>query len=483
MERAAYGLFVLSTDLLLWLSVLDFGLSIGLRAQVAQLTGRPDNERLNQLASTTFFTHLYLSVAVIALGGVLAFAAPNFFEIRPSLQGTATSVLLVLTIGAAITFATQTFSSLLIAHQQIHIDNLIRILLLAIRVLVSVLLLTAGWSVVSLAIASVAAVAVASATSIVRCYVSLPQLHIKYRLASLELLKKITRDPNIWFAVTITAGLMIQSADGLVAARVVGLEAVTTLTLTGRLYLLAFTILAPLTTAAHPGIGQLIGAGERGKAYDTYKRLLLLSTGGAVVLGMAFWSGNAAFVNGWVGIDNYGSRWLDFALMLSMVVNVWLMPSRMVLNVSMQAKPHAMARIAEAILNLGLSIWLAQQLGLVGIPIATVIATLLSTVWCLPVIIGRYFGRSFGSLIWDTTRPLIVPTILLLPVVLLMRYFASTERGYLGAAAAIGGASTCGAAFLWRFAFDAAIREGLLGGRLAAALRTFRKRSAPCVEP
>ena len=42
LDRDEYALFVFSNDLLTWLVLLDLGMTVGLRAQAAQLTGRPD---------------------------------------------------------------------------------------------------------------------------------------------------------------------------------------------------------------------------------------------------------------------------------------------------------------------------------------------------------------------------------------------------------------------------------------------------------
>src|SRR5204862_5578763 len=122
-----------ASDLLMWLGLLDIGITSGLAVQAAQLSGKPDGERLNRLASTAFFTQNLVVLAILVVGGIMALGFPHFFSVRQNLHH-ATSVLMgMLVLGSAITFSTKTFSALLVANQQIHIDNLIRLALVATR--------------------------------------------------------------------------------------------------------------------------------------------------------------------------------------------------------------------------------------------------------------------------------------------------------------------------------------------------------------
>ena len=45
LDREEYAIFILSGNILLWFFMLDLGTSAALRAQAAQLTGRPDQEQ------------------------------------------------------------------------------------------------------------------------------------------------------------------------------------------------------------------------------------------------------------------------------------------------------------------------------------------------------------------------------------------------------------------------------------------------------
>jgi O-antigen/teichoic acid export membrane protein len=470
LDREEYALFVFGNDLLTWLVVLDLGMTMGLRAQVAQLTGRPDRGRMNRLASTTFFAQLAVACLMLIAGGALSALTPRLFHIRADLQGQASLVLLLLTLGFALNFATQAFASLLYAHQQVHYDNMIRVAQLLARVAVTVLLLLSGWKVLALAVASLVSVALFALLAVVRAYLTVPGLSISWRLASSALMWRDLKELHLWYAASSLAGIALQSLDRLVATRLIALASVTTLTLTGRVYALAVLLLTPLTAAAQPAVGQLLGAGKRAEAFDAYRQLCLLSLGATLIAALALWSGNAAFVTRWVGAENYGGATLDSLMMLNLILFSWSMPHRMALIGALRARPQALTRGAEALLSLGLSVWLAPRYGLPGIAAAMIVAAALTSCWQLPRLVADYFGRSSWEVLRATGAPLILPLCLLAPIAVGLRLFVAARGGYLNALAAMVAVGVCGCMLLWWFGLKAE-----MGARALSALRDLAR--------
>ena len=83
------------------------------------------------------------------------------------------------------------------------------------------------------------------------------------------------------------AGLVIEHLDRVVTGKLVTLAAVTMLTLTGRLYVLAGSVLQQATNTARPMLGQMLGQGRSADAVRVYHQLFAVSTGTAVVVGTA----------------------------------------------------------------------------------------------------------------------------------------------------------------------------------------------------
>ncbi len=462
LDREEYAIFTIASDVLMWLGLLDLGITAGLRVHAAQLTGRPDDEKLNRLASTAFFAQNTIVVFMLLLGSGVSILFPHLFPIRPDLQEKAVLLMFMLVGGSALALGTQTFTAILVANQQIHIDNLIGLLNIGVRTVLTVVLLEAGWGLFSLAIANIAAVVVSTTFAVIRTYRFLPGLRIRRSLASWGVFKEISH-VGLWFTLGGLAGIVIQSLDRLVTANVVSIEMVTTLTLTGRMYALSGSLLGQITETARPMLGQMIGQRKMGDALRTYRHLFALSTGGAVVVAMSLGAGNGSFVRAWVGNVNYGGLWLDLALLINLVTASWVLPNRAILTANLTVKTPVLIRLLESIINLGLSIYFGKLFGVTGVALATGVACILTSMWMLPKLTADMFGRPFLRFLWDDAARVILLGVCLIPVALVCRGLAGQISGFLGAA--VGGSITavCGAALLWFLVLDRPLRSRVQG--------------------
>ena len=353
LSRAEFAIFTIASDLLVWMTLVDLGIASGLRVQAAQLVGRGEPERLSRLASTTLVGEGGVALAM-ALGGVgLAAVFPDLFVIPQELRSDARGVVFLLVLSSAVNMVSQAFSAVLLAHQQIHFDNLIRLLFIAVRTAVTALLLASGFGVYALAIANLSAVSLSCGIAVVRCHRTLPRIRISPRLASWADLRGLG-SMGAWFTVGGLAGILIEGMDRVVAARVVSLESVTTLALTGRLYLVAYGLVSQITNTARPGIGQLLGRRDIASVRRVHTTLSLVSTGVAIAVALGIWAGNGPFVRWWVGERNYGGLWLDTAFAANLVINCWVLPSRATLAAGLVVRPQGVSRLLEGMVNLAL---------------------------------------------------------------------------------------------------------------------------------
>ena len=460
LDREEYAIFGLTLELLTWLTLLDVGISAGLRIQAARMTGKPDSERLNRMASTAFFAQNVVVLVVLIAGLGMAVAFPHFFPVRAGLRHDAMLLMALSVLGAGLSIGSQTFSALLIANQQMHIDNLLGLLLIVIRTVLTVVLLKAGWGVYSLAVAHLVSRGVTVLMAVVRTYRLLPDLQIRYHLASWEMLKQIG-GLGVWFSLGGMAGIVIHSLDSAVTAKMVSVETVTSFLLTGRFYELVSGLVWLITENARPMLGQMLGQNKMAESLNTYRQLFALSAGLAVVATLSVWSGNACFVTRWVGGVNYAGKWVDLAIAFAVITGLWVMPNRVILSANLAVRAQCLVRMLEGALNLGLSIYLAKAYGLFGVMVATVIASLVTSVWMLPFLTARMFHRPFIRFVWDDAARVLVLILFLFPIAWFARNFALNVSGYLGAVA--GAAPTClaGLILVWFVLLDKSLRARL----------------------
>jgi O-antigen/teichoic acid export membrane protein len=239
---------------------------------------------------------------------------------------------------------------------------------------------------------------------------------------------------GVWFSLGHVAGILILSLDRIVAAQAVSLDAVTTLTLSGRLYALTGGALAQVTDTARPMLGSLLGTGKSDAALATYRRLFTVSTGLCVIAAASLWAGNGLFVSTWVGAQHYGGPALDAMLAANMLVSNWILPNRAVLSAALIVRPQTMCRLLEGSLNLGVAVALAPRFGLLAIAGSTAIAGLMTSVWFLPMLTSRLFERPlFRFLREDAARPVVLLAAMV-PLAIAGRWCGTrVVGGYLGA--------------------------------------------------
>lgn len=463
LSREEFAVFTLASDVLMWLGLLDIGISAVLNVKAAQISGRPDQEQLNRLSSTTFFAQCGIALAFLAFGAAVTLIFPAFFALEAKLQHDAMQVMALLVLGSALSIGTQTFSALLIAHQQIHVDNFIRLLLLALRVLITVVLLIAGVGLISLAVANLVATLVTALLSVYRVRRYLPGLTIARRYFSWDILKE-TGGLGIWFSLGGISAILIANLDKIVTAKVVSVEMVTTLALTGRVYALAWTLIQQVTNSARPALAQIIGQGKMEHALRKYHQLMALSTGLALLAAAVLWAGNAMFVPWWVGQNNYGGQWLDLFLAINLVVHSWVLPNRAILVAGMAYVPqNAVSRFVEGLLNLALSIGFGYLWGVHGIILATAVAGLLTSCWYFPLLTARYFKVDYLRLLLADIPRLAIFAAMIFPLAYVGKVVAGGMHGVPGIVVASGSCGVVGLILFWLVVLDVELKQGITG--------------------
>ena len=461
LDRQEFAIFTLALETLNWLTLLDIGVTAGLRVQAARFNNRAEQDRTNRLASTAFYTQNLVVLAVLGVGFGLAFFFPHFFPIRPDLQQEARIVMALCVLGVAVTVATQTFSAVLVANQQMHVDNLIGVLLIVIRTVLIVVFLKLGFGLVSLAIAHVAARCTTATLAYLRVFRLLPDLRISFKLASWTDFRQMG-SVGIWLSLAGLAGIAIDSLANIVAAKVISMEAVTSLVLTSRLYELAGSFVWLLSEMARPMLGELMGENKMEKGLVAYRYIFALSAGMATVAAFAVWAGNACFISSWVGPANYGGGSVDTAIATATIIHLWILPNNVVLSANLWVRRPCLVRIGEGAVSVGLATWLGHRYGLFGVAGATVIAAALTSFWVLPYFTSRMFDRSFWRFLRSDAVRVITLILCIFPFAFLARNVALDISGFAGAAVGACITGLVGVVLFWFLMLDKQIRSRIV---------------------
>ena len=457
LDRAQYGLYTLLIGVVSWLGVCDLGVSAGLQVELSRRRHLLSGVALSRYGSSAVFAQLAIALIVVVLAlGPGRFLA-DFLEVPPELRGGTGNLLGVLGVSVAAAIASRSFSAVLTACRRPHVDHTIQLVVVGVRAGLTVWFLVAGHGLLALAWAHLGGSAAGALLGFLAAGRLAPGFEMRPRHLSGPALRKLA-SLGVWFSLGGFAGLLIVGTDRVLAAKLVSLEGVAVLYLTGRLYSLAETALAPVVNSARPALGELLGEkrlGAAAQAHGSIERAGLIAACSAVA---GIWAGNHAFVTAWVGAEYYGGWALDAALASALLVRLWILPNRALLSAGGMVRPQALTRLFEGALNFVLSLVLGRWLGLFGIAVSTSLAGLMSSCWYLRRLVDQALQGSGRGILAALTPRKYWLVGLLIAVALLGRWVGGEAGGLVASSVTMAATASIAAMVMWTAVADAELR-------------------------
>jgi len=426
-----YAVFLLATDTLLWLTLLDVGITGALTAKISKFGSGESLER-DRLVSTAFVAQGAIAAVVLLLGGALTLWFDDLFPMPPSSLAAAKWTMASLAVAAAITAACKSYQSLLFANRRVHQYQLLSLGLILLRAGFIAGGLSVDWGLKSMGVGTLGAtILFAAATSWVT-RLELPLVRFRWALADRATLALITRT-GIWFCLNSLAVIALRTLDRMVTAKVIGLAMVTPLALTNRIYELAQTNLAQISNTTWPVLAGQLGRGETSEARSLWRTTTQFSFVMAFLAGACLWAGNGAFISRWVGEPNYTGLLVDSILVANMVALTVIASFRAALTAAQKMRPQAIWRISEATAFVGLAVWLGPSQGLRGIVFAKLVSTLVGSVPWMGAATAGTLGLPTSELLKEAAMMLFRLSLCTIPAGLAGRWVADQMGGYLGA--------------------------------------------------
>lgn len=393
-----YGIWIIIGSFLGYMGLMDFGIT----GSVTQLIAKSDNvekvKKINSIVNNSFFLQVIIGLTIIVLGIVFSFFFPEWFEIHPDSKDTAWMAFLLATIGYGISFPPKTLKGLIRGKQQIALLVWLEFFLFVLTTALNLWMLHLGLGLLALPIGTIMVRLLSYAVFFKMAKRTFPALHLSIRYFKWQEAKGIFSVSSIWFIGAMSA-VVIYSSDTIIIGSVIGTGVVTVYALTYRLSEFLREFIYTIGGTAMPGLGQLAGQGEINKIkniFFTMFPLIMNITFAAVLFILLF---NEAFVALWVGEELYGGNDLNTIFALTLLTTVVFHSFSVVLSSGLNLKAVAISRSLEAILNILISLWLVHDLGIIGVALGTVIASLMTSFWAVPYFASRYLQISFSDVI------------------------------------------------------------------------------------
>src|SRR5256884_7113389 len=314
--RSWLGVGELLTRLVPYRSAADGRPTEALRLVVSSRQAVEDDALQRRAVGAALLIWVLFLPLIAAVGAILIWIAPTITQVAPELRAGVRAVTALLLVSFFLTLVAGVPESVLrgmnLGYRRMGLQASLNVL----AGLLTVVAVRAGLGLVGLGGAQVG---VAMVTGVLFWLLARRYVHWfgVARPARADVIPLLSM--SAWLTVGEAVAKLLLACDVIILGWVVSPALVTTYVLTGYAARTAIGIHVFAAGAAMPGLGGLIGRGERERARAVRRELLTLTWLFATTVGVTILCWNRSFLALWVGQQHYGGPWLDLLIILTAV--------------------------------------------------------------------------------------------------------------------------------------------------------------------
>jgi O-antigen/teichoic acid export membrane protein len=391
--QAPLGQWLILSQVLSYLGLLDLGVVAVLSRDVSIAHGSPNRTELlgDILRRTSRVLLMQLPfIALVALAVWFGISSRD-----PALE----LPLGIVAASFAFVFPFRASAAILTGFQDLAFLGLMQMLSWAITTGISVVMVTSGFGLVSLAVGYAVGQLFQVTVSTVRLFRREPGL-------SRELFRRgegagfwRSLRPSLWVSLQQVSHLLSNGTDFIVLGAILGPEAVVIYSCTIRLATICNQFPYQLAVVSQPSIGELRGQNDRERLLDAIESLngvLLILSGGIAIGLMVF---NEWFVIRWVGPEQYGGFDLLVCYLFVMVVRHLAFSWTHQLFVFGWERGIAIVSSLDAVLIVAFAAVGCSLFGPVGVPMGSGLAVLVTQVPFGLIGLSRELGQPVSRIL------------------------------------------------------------------------------------
>ena len=369
-----YGIWALILSTFGFLGLIDFGLANALAKYTAEYNTRNDQQTVDSMTSTLFF--VFAGIGAIVFLGITAFSFrfAQFFDVSPQYAVEAQIAIVIFAVRIGLSLPLSVYNAITVGHQRYLLLNTGVAINQIITLVLTVVLLTAGWGIVGLAVAQL----VTAITQPVWLRWMLKRqaniaVHIRPSTANRALLAIMLSYSTFMF-ITMLSAQLESSAGPIIVGRMVSIDAVTSYSIGVKVGSLVRQFTFPMATALFPAFSALYAL----KDSQRLSLLLTQSLRASVIVtlpavGITFVLA-APLISVWIGPEYASSAVVARIMVLEALVLQLMMTSSSLLlgtgDLKLYSALHAMALVASVTLG----IFAAPRWGDAGVAMASLLA-------------------------------------------------------------------------------------------------------------
>lgn len=405
-----YGVWVFINCLASYAGLLYLGFGQTISRYVARYSAAGDWQKLNAVSSLVFFVYVGGGLIALTAAGIIACLVPYFpiwkshsvLEIR--------LVILMLGLNVATGLIGSVFGGVLMGLRRFDLERGVSFTVDVTRLVLIVLFLQREWGLLVIATIYWFVTLTENLGYLLLAYRQLPQLSIRWHNLDRQVFRECCSFSGFAFLSAI-AQQLIYATDTIVIGVMLGEAAITPYFIALRLCQYLRHPIEKISDICMPTAGALQSQVQADSLRDLLCKALgvtfLLSAG--ILVGANFFG--PALIQTWMGSGYEATPALLTILLIGQVVALPIGVMRAILFGLGQVRLPALVYLAEAVVNLVLSIILARTMGVQGVAWGTTIPIVLFELGIILPVGLNYLGISPLRLFRESVIPYVLPLI------------------------------------------------------------------------
>ncbi|MGH2839637.1 MAG: oligosaccharide flippase family protein [Solirubrobacteraceae bacterium] len=374
-----YGIWVLVGSFALYLELLEFGFGKATPKFVAEFVARGDERGVRATIATSFWILAALGSVAVVVGAIIAALFPSLFGVSPGLKTEAQILILLVLADLAVSIPSDTFGGVLMGLQRFYLVNATLIAVMIAQAIGWTVVLALDGGLVELGIVTVALSLAGQLARYVLARRQVPGLSIRPRNIDRELARRFTT-LSVWFFVLDASKIVLVRLDTVVVGLTVNVAGAGIYAVGQRLTLALEQLVEPLTRMFFPHSSSLTAIDDR----EGLRRSLMVGTrltvaiAVPVALALGFLAG--PLLDLWLGSGFEDAATVVVLLAAAVATSAITRTGLLMLQGAGHVRVPALITAGEALLNLVLSVILAQSMGLDGVALGTLIAVVVANI-------------------------------------------------------------------------------------------------------
>jgi O-antigen/teichoic acid export membrane protein len=409
-----YGVWILVGSLVGYLGLLDFGITSSTVKYIAEYRAHNDQKAINRLVTTSLAIYSVIGLITLVISAIVAVFFNDIFH-TPLSFSTAAAVVLITGLNLALAFPAGVFVGVVRGYQRYDIDSTVTTAYILVRAAVTVILILKGYGILALASVTLVFDLLRLGYLIRAAYKLNPNIEIKRQYYDKTQMRTLFGYSFFAFMMLVGKKLIFYT-DAIVIGIFMPLTAVTLYSVANRLvtYLLQVSETIGVLTPT---------ASDMGARNDqaAIKEMLVISTKYMLLIALPisaiFFVLGDSFISLWMGPEYASSAVILSILTISVLAHLLELPAHTMLLGLGKHKVVAWFTLAQAVINLGMSLALVKPYGLKGVALGTTIPTVAFTFIALFVYLRNYLQVPVGEYVW---RSMPLPFLIQAPFVALL---------------------------------------------------------------